>query len=242
MTGTIINTIAVIAGGGIGLCIKKGLPEHINQAVTYMLGLSTCVIGLNGLLGTMLTVDAATGRVSSSGELLLLGCLALGTLVGELLHIQEGLESAGDLVEKRLGASHFSKGFISASVLFCVGAMTIMGSIQDGLGQGYTILLTKSSLDFIASIVLAAGLGIGVPCSALVVLLYQGALTLLAGTLKNVLVGALLDQICMVGYAIVICIGINFFGVVKIKTANLLPALLGPALVNVTVLLKTLWV
>lgn len=240
MTGTIINTAAVIIGGGIGLCIKKGLPEHINQAVTYMLGLCTSVIGFNGMLGTMLTVDAATGRVSSSGELLLLGCLALGTLIGELLHIEERLEKAGDAVEKKLGASHFSKGFISASVLFCVGAMTIMGSIQDGLGQGYTILLTKSSLDFIAAIVLAASLGIGVPCSALTVLVYQGALTLLAGTLRTVLVGALMDQICMVGYAIVLCIGLNFFGVIKIKTANLLPALLGPVLVNLLALLKTL--
>lgn len=240
MTGTIINTIAVIAGGSIGLCIKKGLPERIDQAVTYMLGLSTCVIGLNGMLGTMLTVDPSSGRVSSSGELLLLGCLALGTLIGELLHIEERLEKAGDAVEKRLGASHFSKGFISASVLFCVGAMTIMGSIQDGLGQGYTILLTKSSLDFIASIVLAASLGVGVPCSALTVLVYQGALTLLAGALKDVLAGALMDQICMVGYAIVLCIGINFFGVIKIKTANLLPALLGPVLVNLLAVLKTL--
>ena len=211
MTGTIINVFAVIAGGCIGLCIKKGLPERINQAVTYMLGLSSGVIGLNGLLGTMVTVDTATGRLSSSGELLLLGSLALGALIGELLRIQERLERAGELVEKRLGASHFSKGFISASVL-------------------------------IASIVLGASLGIGVPCAALTVLVYQGALTLLAGSLKDVLAGALMDQICMVGYAIVICIGINFFGVVKIKTASLLPALLGPVLWNVTMWLKTLWV
>lgn len=242
MTGTIINTAAVLAGGCIGLGIKKGLPPRIDQAVTYMLGLSSGVIGLNGLLGTMVTVDTATGRLSSSGELLLLGSLALGALIGELLCIQERLERAGELVEKRLGASHFSKGFISASVLFCVGAMTIMGAIQDGLGQGYSLLLTKSSLDFIASIVLGASLGIGVPCAALTVLVYQGALTLLAGSLKDVLAGALMDQICMVGYAIVICIGINFFGVVKIKTASLLPALLGPVLWNVTMWLKTLWV
>ena len=131
-------------------------------------------------------------------------------------------------------------GYISASVLFCVGAMTIMGAIQDGLGQGYSILLTKSSLDFIASIILAASLGVGVLCSALTVLLYQGGLTLLAGVLQGVLAGALLDQLCMVGYAIVLCIGINFFGVVKIKTASLLPALLVPLLYNVPMLLKTL--
>ena len=235
MTGTIINTLAVIVGGCIGLCIKKGLPAHIEQAVTYMLGLSTCVIGLNGLLSTMLTVDAATGRVSSSGELLLLGSLAAGTLAGELLRIEDRLEGIGAAIDKRLGASHFAKGYISASVLFCAGAM------QDGLGQGYTILLTKSSLDFIASIVLAAGLGVGVPFSAVTVLLYQGALTLLAGTLRDVLAGALMDQVCMVGYAIVISIGINFFGVVRLKTANLIPALLGPVLWNVTIGLKTLW-
>ena len=114
MTGTIINTLAVIVGGCIGLCIKKGLPAYIEQAVTYMLGLSTCVIGLNGLLSTMLTVDAATGRVSSSGELLLLGSLAAGTLAGELLRIEDRLEGIGAAIEKRLGASHFAKGYISA--------------------------------------------------------------------------------------------------------------------------------
>lgn len=242
MTGTIINVIAVLAGGFVGLGIKKGLPERINQAVTYMLGLSTGIIGLNGILSTMLRVDPAAGRVSSSGELLLLGSLALGTLVGELLHIEEGLNGVGDLIEKRLRAGNFSKGFISASVLFCAGAMTIMGSIQGGLGQGYTILLTKSSLDFIAAIILTSSLGVGVPCSALTVLVYQGGLTLLAGTLRDVLAGALLDQLCMVGYAIVLCIGINFFGVVKIKTANLLPALLVPVLYNLLIPLKTLWI
>lgn len=242
MTGTIINVIAVLAGGFVGLGIKKGLPERINQAVTYMLGLSTGIIGLNGILSTMLRVDPAAGRVSSSGELLLLGSLALGTLVGELLHIEEGLNGVGDLIEKRLRTGNFSKGFISASVLFCAGAMTIMGSIQDGLGQGYTILLTKSSLDFIAAIILTSSLGVGVPCSALTVLVYQGGLTLLAGTFRDVLAGALLDQLCMVGYAIVLCIGINFFGVVKIKTANLLPALLVPVLYNLLIPLKTLWI
>lgn len=241
MTGTIINVVAVLAGGFVGLCIKKGLPDRINQAVTYMLGLSTGIIGLNGILSTMLAVDAA-GRVSSSGELLLLGSLALGTLAGELLHIEERLNGIGETIERKLRAGNFSKGFISASVLFCAGAMTIMGSIQDGLGQGYTILLTKSSLDFIAAIILASGLGVGVPCSALTVLVYQGGLTLLAGTLREVLVGTLLDQLCMVGYAIVLCIGINFFGVVKIKTANLLPALVVPVLCNLLIPLKTLWI
>ena len=240
MTGTLINTAAVIAGGCIGLGVKKGLPEKIDHAVTQMLGLATCVIGMNGLLSTMLTADPATGAISSSGELLLLVSLAAGAVLGELLDIDGRLERLGGRVEKRLGASGFSRGFISASLLFCVGAMTIVGSLQDGLTGDYRVLLIKSSLDFIAAIVLGASLGMGVPFAALTVLFYQGALTLLAGALQNVLVGDLLNEICMVGYAVVICIGINFFGVVKIKTANLLPALLGPVMYNVTILLKTL--
>ena len=240
MTGTLINTAAVIAGGCIGLGVKKGLPEKIDHAVTQMLGLATCVIGMNGLLSTMLTADPATGAISSSGELLLLVSLAAGAVLGELLDIDGRLECLGGRVEKRLGASGFSRGFISASLLFCVGAMTIVGSLQDGLTGDYRVLLIKSSLDFIAAIVLGASLGMGVPFAALTVLFYQGALTLLAGALQNVLVGDLLNEICMVGYAVVICIGINFFGVVKIKTANLLPALLGPVMYNVTILLKTL--
>ena len=240
MTGTLINTAAVIAGGCIGLGVKKGLPEKIDHAVTQMLGLATCVIGMNGLLSTMLTADPATGAISSGGELLLLVSLAAGAVLGELLDIDGRLERLGGRVEKRLGASGFSRGFISASLLFCVGAMTIVGSLQDGLTGDYRVLLIKSSLDFIAAIVLGASLGMGVPFAALTVLFYQGALTLLAGALQNVLVGDLLNEICMVGYAVVICIGINFFGVVKIKTANLLPALLGPVMYNVTILLKTL--
>ena len=103
MTGTIINTLAVIAGGCIGLCIKKGLPEHINQAVTYMLGLSTGIIGLNGILSTMLRVDPAAGRVSSSGELLLLGSLALGTLVGELVERLEEWKGIANPWEEQYG-------------------------------------------------------------------------------------------------------------------------------------------
>jgi uncharacterized membrane protein YqgA involved in biofilm formation len=241
MTGTIINTVAVLLGGCIGLLVKKGIPPRIDQAVTNMLGLATCVIGLNGLLTTMLSVDLTTGKVSSSGELMLLVCLAAGAVVGELLRIDDRLEHLGESIEKKLNASNFSKGFISASLLFCVGAMTIIGALQDGLTGDYRVLLIKSSLDCIAAVVLGASLGVGVPCAAATVLVYQGAISLLAGYLQNILVGDLLNQICMVGYAIVICIGINFFGVVKIRTANLLPALLGPVMYNVTIVLKTLW-
>jgi len=241
MTGTLVNAAAVMAGGCLGLCIKRGLNERIQKSVTAMLGLATAIIGLNGVLSIMLHADVTTGKISSSGELLLLLSLAVGAALGEWMRIEDRLEQVGDRIEKRLGASNFSKGFISASILFCVGAMTIIGSINDGLTGDSRVLFIKSTLDFIAAIIMASALGVGVPFAAVTVLLYQGALTLCAGMLSTVLAGVLLDQVCMVGYAIVICIGINFFGILKIKTASLLPALFVPIVYNMLSLLKTLW-
>ncbi|MEG0853008.1 MAG: DUF554 domain-containing protein [Angelakisella sp.] len=241
MTGTLVNAAAVMAGGCLGLCIKRGLNERIQKSVTAMLGLATAIIGLNGVLAIMLRADVTTGKISSSGELLLLISLAVGAAIGEWMRIEDRLEQVGERIEKRLGASNFSKGFISASILFCVGAMTIIGSINDGLTGDSRVLFIKSTLDFIAAIIMASALGVGVPFAAITVLLYQGALTLCAGMLSTVLAGVLLDQVCMVGYAIVICIGINFFGILKIKTASLLPALFVPIVYNMLSLLKTLW-
>ena len=231
MFAVFVNMALVLVGSAVGLLLKNRFSERMGQAVMKGLGLCTVGIGMSSLLG-------------GKDTLCTIICVALGTILGEWLNIEKGMDDLGELLRRKLikgeGNSRFVEGFVNASVLFCVGAMTIMGAIQDGLGQGYSILLTKSSLDFIASIILAASLGVGVLCSALTVLLYQGGLTLLAGVLQGVLAGALLDQLCMVGYAIVLCIGINFFGVVKIKTASLLPALLVPLLYNVPMLLKTL--
>ncbi|MEA5012354.1 MAG: DUF554 domain-containing protein [Angelakisella sp.] len=239
MTGTLINTGAVVAGSLIGMALKKGLNQRVEQTVTYVLGLSTSVIALNGLLSTMLKVKEG-GSVGSSGEMLLLVSLVIGAVVGEIIRIEDGLNALGEQIEHKLHADNFAKGFISASLLFCVGAMTIMGTIYDGLRGDTSILVAKSMLDFIAAIILSSTLGIGVLFSAVTVLVYQGGLTLAAGLLEPVLVGSLLNNICMVGYAIVLCIGINFFGVIKIRTANLLPALLGPVVYNVLGMLKTL--
>lgn len=239
MTGTLVNTAAVVAGGTIGLLIKKGINTRVQEAVTQVLGLCTCIIGLNGVITTMIKADSS-GVLSSSGELLLLCSLAVGAALGELLKIEERLDRVGNRIEQKVGADGFSKGFISASILFCVGAMTIVGAINDGLLGDSRILFIKSTLDFIAAMIMAASLGAGVPFAAVTVLVYQGALTLGAGYLSGVLAGELLNQICMVGYAVVICIGVNFFGVVKIKTANLLPAMLGPVVCRLLTLLKTL--
>lgn len=241
MIGTLVNTVTVLAGGAIGLLLGRGLGDRIQQAVTYMLGISTSIIGLNGLITLMVRVDPATGTLSSSGELLLLVSLTLGAVAGELLDIDRRLDTLGRHLEQKLGTGNFSRGFVSASLLFCVGAMAIVGSLSDGLTGDSSVLLLKSALDFIAAIVLASTLGVGVLFSAATVLVYQGSISMGAGLLAPVLTGPLLDNICMVGYGVVLCIGINFFGVVKIKTANLIPGLLVPVMYNVLALLKNLW-
>lgn len=241
MKGTIVNTIAVLIGSGIGLLIKRGFPEHIEAAVMKIMGLAICIIGLNGVLGEMFTVDLTTGALVENGTMLLLISLVVGTLVGELCKLEEGLNNLGHLIEKTTGTGGVAKGFVTASLMFCVGAMAIVGALNDGLRGDSSILYVKSVLDFITSIILGSTLGIGVTFAAGAVFLYQGVLVLASSYLEIVLTDALLGSICMVGYAIVICIGLNLLVNAKIKTANLLPAVLVPVLGNLLSMLKTLW-
>lgn len=240
MIGTFINVGTVLVGSLIGLLIKKGIPAHIEKAVMQILGLAVAIIGLNGMLGSMFTVDLTTGKLVESGTLVLLISLVAGALVGELLKLDDGLNRFGLFIERRTGAEGFAKGFIAASLMFCIGAMSIVGAFNEGISGDSSILILKSALDFVTAIVLSSTLGVGVAFAAVAVLLYQGGLTLAAGFLAPILAGELLNMICMVGYGIVICIGLNLLADTKIKTANLLPALLGPVVYNLLMLLKTL--
>lgn len=233
MTGTIVNSLTIIAGGLLGLLFKKGLPKSVEENVPYFVGTGVAIIGINGVLSSMLTVNAETGRVSSSGELVLVLSLALGGIVGELLRIDDRINAGGMAIEKKFGAEGFAKGFVSASMLFCIGAMAIVGSLADGLSGDSSTLFVKAILDGITSFVMAATLGYGVLFAAAAVFVYQGAISLCAGLLSTVLVGVLLDRICMVGYCIVLLIGTNMLGATKVKTANLLPAMLGPVIYGV---------
>ena len=229
MKGTLINAAAVLAGSLIGLLFKRCIHEELNAAVNKALGLSTIVIGLNGIITSMVTVGEG-GRLSGSGELLLVFSLVIGALVGTLLRIDDRLNHLGERLERRFHLSNFAAGVVNATLLFCVGAMAIMGSINDGLTGDSSILIVKSALDFTASIVLAAGLGVGVSFSVIPLVLYQGGISLAAKALSGLLVGPLLDQVCSVGYVLILCIGINFLFPKKIKTADLLPALPVPIL------------
>ena len=220
MTGTLVNAAAIAAGGCVGLLLKKGVKGSHQDSINKALGVAVLVLGLNGVISSL----------ASSGELLLIISLVLGTLAGEALRIDDRLNGLSGLVERRLHLSGFAQSFVNGALIYCVGAMAIIGALNDGLRGDASVLYIKSLLDGISSVVLGATLGPGVIFAALPVLVYQGAISLLAGALEPFLAGELLGQICGVGYCLELCIGINFLGMTKIKTANMLPALLIPVL------------
>jgi len=228
MTGTLINVGGIVAGALIGMLLRKGIPQHINDAIIKVEGLAIVIIGFNGVISAMFTLNPATGRLSNEGGLVLLVCLVLGCLIGEFLRIDDRICSFGRMVEQKSGAEGFAKGFVDASLVFSIGAMAIVGALDDGLRGDSSVLIIKSTLDFTTAIVLASALGIGVAFSAIPVFLLQGSISLLAGVISPYVSENLLNLFCMVGYAIVMVIGFNFLCDIKVKTANLLPALILP--------------
>lgn len=227
--GTLVNAAAVALGGLLGLLIRRGLPEKVETISMQLLGLSVFLIGLQGVFTSMITVGA-DGKMESNGSLLLIASLVIGGVTGELLDIDGKLFKIGKKIESKFGKEGFAKGFINASLIYCVGAMAIIGALNDGLTGDSSILFIKSALDFVCSIILGSTLGFGVIFSFIPVLIYQGALTLFAGFLSPLISDALMGNICMVGYCIVVCIGINFLKFTQIRTANLLPCLLIPVI------------
>lgn len=231
--GTLINSLLILLGGIIGLVFKKAVSKEMEFSIHKATGVAVLIIGICGVLSAML--KARDGAISSSGELILVVSLALGTFIGELLKLEDRLNKGCKWIESKCKMSNFSTGFITATMIYGIGAMAIVGSINDGLLGDSSTLITKGIIDGITSVVLAATLGYGVLFSAIPILVYQGGMTLLAGLLENVLVGELLSNICMVGYALVMCIGINFLtnDEKKIKTVNMLPALLVPVVYEI---------
>lgn len=226
MTGTLINCAAVAAGGAIGLLFRKGIKESYTDSIYKSLGIAVLVVGLNGVISNM--IKSENGVLSSSGELLLVVFIVIGTFIGELLRLDARFSSFCNKVERKLKKGGFASGFINGTLLFCVGAMAIVGSIQDGLTGDSSILVVKSALDFTAAIIFGATLGFGVIFSFIPLFLYQGGITLLAGQLDSILQGEVMNQVCYVGYAIIMAIGFNFLLEKKFKTLNMLPAIVLP--------------
>jgi uncharacterized membrane protein YqgA involved in biofilm formation len=213
--GTIINSIAVIIGSFIGLILKSRFTESMRKILMDALGLVCIILGI---------------QMALKGEkfLHLVFSLVLGGVLGEILDIDGVFKKISIKVEERFSKEKgtFAKGFLTASLLYCIGPMTIMGSIQDGLGQSPTILLTKSLLDGTASIALASALGIGVIFSALSILIVQGSITLLANFVSPILTSLVIQEMTAVGGVLILGIALNLLDIKNIKVANLLPSLI----------------
>ena len=216
ITGAVINAVAILLGGGLGLLLMGRLSDKLAKRMIRAIGLCVAVIGIKGALG---------------GDLMLLVVsMAGGAFIGELLCIDDGLNNVGQWAQKKLSKpgerSTFSEGFVTATLLFCVGAMAVVGSIDSGLRDDQSVVITKSIIDGVSAIILASTLGVGVLFSAVAVLLYQGSLEFFAGFLQNVFTDTLVIQISAIGGVMILGIGLNMVLDAKIKVANLLPALL----------------
>jgi len=215
MNGTLVNGIAIIVGSIIGIVLKSGFIKAKSKAIMGALGLSTLIIGFQGV-------------INYANVLLLIVALALGVLIGEFLKLEDHINHFAFALEKRFAKgsdSTFAQGFVTASILFGVGAMAIVGSLESGLRQNETILYTKSLLDFISSIVFASTYGWGVLFSAFVIVIYQGAITLLSTFVAPVMTDMMITDISAVGSALIIAIGLNMLEMTKLKLANFLPAI-----------------
>ena len=226
MTGTFINVGTVLAGTALGTLVGGRLPEGLQQRVMAGLGLVTLVIGVDSALAW-----------NETNPLYVLGGILIGGLVGEAIGIERWLERLGDRIQRAVageGHSTVSEGFVTASLLFCVGPLTVLGSIEDGLTDQYTQLATKAVLDGFASITLAAALGWGVGIAALTVLLVQGGITLGAGAFDDVLTGETLDALTSAGGILIIGISLKLLELKDVKVGNFLPALvLTPVIVGI---------
>lgn len=224
MLGTIINAILVLLGSAIGLLFKNRISQRFTATITQGLALCTIFIG-------------ATGAIKTTDSLCMIMSMVFGILIGEAVDIEKRLDQMGDFLRSKVvrqegDGSRFTEGFVTAALLYCVGSMAVMGSLQAGIYHDYSTLTAKGVLDGITSISFAAAMGVGVAFSAIAVIAYQGALTLLFAAMGPVLPDLMVTEMSAVGGAIIFAIGLNMLALskVKIKVGNMLPAIFMPIL------------
>lgn len=222
MLGTIVNVATIILGSGLGLLLRKGIPQRLTDAIMKAVALCVIYIGIDGCL-------------KGENTLIAIISLAVGALIGELLNLDGRLNSLGEKIESKVskngkGENNIAKGFVTASLLFCVGAMAIVGSLESGINSNHEILFSKSILDLISSFVLATTLGIGVVFSVVFVFLYQGLITVLAQFIGPYLSDVVIAEMTCVGSILIIALGLNMLGVTKLKVMNYVPAVFLPIL------------
>ncbi len=222
MLGTIVNVAAIIVGSLLGFLIKGGIPKKVGDTVIQALALSTMLIGI-------------LNAVKVNNLMLLIISMVIGSAIGEALDIDRFLNNIGDMIEIKLNGrgGKVSQGFVTSSLLFCVGAMSIVGSLNSGLKGDHSTLFSKSILDFVFSLISASSLGIGVLLSSVSVFLYQGTITLLASGLKGFLIESVITDMSAIGGLLIIGISFNMLGMSKIKVANFLPAMFIPPVYQV---------
>ena len=225
--GTIINVAAIVAGGLIGLVGGKWLSEKCQETIMRGMGVCVMMIGIAGVMEKMLVVQ--DGAISTTGTLMFVISIALGALIGELLNIDGKMLRFGTWLREKSGNgrdSRFLDGFITATMTVCIGAMAIVGSVEDGIHGNITILAAKALLDFVIILVMASSMGKGCIFSAIPVGILQGTVTLLARLVEPLLTEAALANLSLVGSALIFCVGVNAIWKNTIRVANLLPALM----------------
>lgn len=223
---TIINTAAIVAGGAGGALFGRFLKENVQDTLTVCCGVSTLFIAVTGALEQMLTVE--DGTIVSHGAMLVILCLTIGAVIGELLNLEGAFERFGEWLKRKTGNAkdkRFVDAFVTASLTVCIGAMAIVGSIEDGITGDYSILATKAVLDFIIIMVMSCSMGRGAVFSAIPVAILQGSITALAGLVRPLMTAATLDNLSMVGNVLIFCVGVNLVWGKKVRVANLLPAI-----------------
>ena len=233
MLGVLVNVITVILGSSVGLLFKKGIPERVSKAAMIGLGACTVYIGI-------------TGSLKGENVLILIASVVLGAITGTLLNIDGCINKLAEKVERKFkkdGSNvSIAEGIVSATLLFCVGSMTVTGSIQAGLTGDNSVLITKAMLDLVSSMMLASSLGIGVLLSAVAVFIIQGGLVLLAGLISPLMSAGAINEMTCAGSILIIMIGTNLMGITKIKVADYLPAILfAPIIYNIIPLITKAW-
>lgn len=233
MIGTLINVVLILVGCAFGLILRKGLPVRLQSTVMQALGLAVIFIGISGTLEAVLSSDTA-GVIHVDGTMCVVISMAIGGLIGSALDIEKRLDQLGKFAERKMGSlaqgqGSISKGFVTASLVYCVGAMAIVGSINSGIRGDHSMLITKGILDGVSAIIFTSTLGIGVALSAVAVLVYQGVISLLATWLAPVLTTAMINGMSAVGGLLIMGIGFNMiYDDHHISVGNLLPAIFIP--------------
>ncbi len=237
--GTIVNAVGVAVAGLLGVFVKGGIKERFKTTLMGVLGIATMFIGAGGTLQEMFVVE--DGKIQAQGTMLLVISLIVGALVGELINIEARLEKVGEWLKNKVKAKNdtgFVDGFVNATLVICVGAMAIVGSLQDGLGQGCSTLLVKSALDFVIILIFASTMGVGTVFSSVPLFLYQGAITLFAKVISPFLSDALVSNLTLVGSAMIFAIGVNLSFGKKFKVGNFLPSILIPVIYEFILILR----